>query len=177
MQIGYPHATRWLHWISAAAIVILIPVALTMTRMNDGAPKNALYEIHKSLGVIVFLLAALRVCAKLVLGAPSAYAELTPAQRIASTATHHLLYVLLFALPILGYVGTSMCCAPVLLFWTIPVPLTFQGSEHVVETILTIHTLGGYLMTALIGLHVAGALYHFAIRKDGVMARMSLLGR
>lgn len=174
---GYAPASRWLHWLTALLVVATIPVALTMTRIDDGMPKNTLYELHKSFGILIFLLAAARVLARLVLGAPSPYPELNPAQRIVSTATHHLLYLLLFAMPVFGFIGTSMCCAPVNLFWTVPVPFAFSGSEHTIELILAIHTWAGYLMTLLVGLHVAGALYHYLIRNDGVMARMSLFGR
>jgi cytochrome b561 len=176
-ESGYALASRWLHWLSAAIVLCLIPIGLTMMRLGDGDTKNSLYELHKSFGMIVFVLAALRVAARLVWGAPPPYANLTRAQLIASTATHYLLYVLLFVMPVLGFVGTSMCCAPVRLFSTIAVPFRFQGSEATFKTILSVHALGGFAMTALVGLHIAGALYHFVIRRDGVMARMSLFGR
>jgi len=176
-ESGYPRPSRWLHWLSALIVLGLIPVGLTMMRIGDGATKNQLYELHKSFGMIVFVLAALRVAARLAWGAPPPYSGLTRAQRIASAATHHLLYLLLFAMPILGFVGTSMCCAPVQLFGTFAVPFRFEGTQDTVKTILWLHGLGGFAMMALVGLHIAGALYHLVLRRDGVMARMSLLGR
>jgi cytochrome b561 len=174
---GYPRPSRWLHWLSALIVLALIAIGLTMLRIGDGATKNQLYELHKSFGMIVFVLAALRVATRLVLGAPPPYAGLTRAQRIASTATHHLLYLLLFAMPVLGFVGTSMCCAPVHLFGTFAVPFRFEGTEETVKTVLWLHGMGGFAMAGLIGLHIAGALYHLVLRRDGVMARMSLFGR
>lgn len=177
MRTRYHPAARWLHWISAAAVLATIPVALTMTRIDDGAPKNALYEIHKSVGIVVFILAGIRICARLVLQPPPQIASLSSGQRIGSAATHHLLYVLLFAVPSLGYLGTAMCCAPVMLFWSVPLPTILEGPDALAELILNLHTLSSYLMTALIAVHIAGALYHYAVRRDGVMARISLWGR
>lgn len=176
MRTRYHPATRWLHWISAVAVLTTIPVALSMTRIDDGTSKDALYEIHKSIGLVVFLLAGIRICARLILRPTPQIASLSSAQKLASTATQHLLYVLLLAIPSLGYLGTAMCCAPVMLFWSVPLPTIINGTDHLAEFILNMHMLSSYLMTALIALHVAAALYHFVVRRDGVMARISLFG-
>jgi cytochrome b561 len=169
---GYSAAAKWFHWLTALLVLILIPAGITMTNLPDGPTKNDLYEYHKSFGMVVWVIAVLRIAYRLVRGAPPPDPSLTTFQRVASHAVHMLLYVLVFALPILGYAGTVMCCAPVNLFFTWPVPITLTGSEQTVKTIFWLHETGGLLLAALVIGHIGAALYHFLVRDDGVVARM-----
>ncbi len=105
-------------------------------------------------------------------GAPPPAPGLTRLELVLSKAVHVALYAVLILMPIGGYVGVSMCCAPVNLFWTVPVPLRFTGSEATVKTILWIHSVAGYVLIGLFILHMAGVIQHAVIKKDGVLARM-----
>ena len=172
-----PH--RFVHWLTAALIIGLVPVGIYMSSIpyppNPGANpalKNNLYELHKSFGLIVLLLAVARVALKVTQGTPPPVSTLTPFQRIASAATHHLLYVLIFFVPLAGWLATSMCYGPVRLFWTIPVTLPFSGQESTCSAIYRVHFGGAVLMTLLVFTHVGAALMHLVIIKDGVFRRM-----
>ena len=169
---GYSPAAKWLHWLTAACVFILVPVAFTMVRLGEGALTNALYEVHKSVGIIAFLIVAVRVVVRLTRGAPPPEDGLSPFERTLSTWVHRAMYVIVFAMPILGFIGTSMCCAPVNLFWTIPIPITFTGSEETTARILGIHKVLGFILTGLVALHLAGVLKHVFISRDGVLRRM-----
>jgi cytochrome b561 len=168
----YSVALRILHWLTALAVFILVPVAVAMHNMPDGAFKNALYEVHKSVGIIAFVLVVLRIVARLSGGAPPPDASLTPFQRTASAIVHGLIYVLLLAMPILGYAGTNMCCKPVNLFWVWPVPINLTGSEATVKTIFAAHYYLGWTLVALVVIHISAAVYHHRVLKDGVLRRM-----
>lgn len=169
---GYSSPAKWFHWLTAIIVLILIPAGITMTNLPDGPMKNSLYEWHKSFGMVVWVIAVLRIVYRLVNGAPPPDPLLTPFQRVASHAVHMLLYVLVFLLPLLGYAGTVMCCAPVNLFFTWPVPITLTGSEATVKTIFWLHETGGLILAALVIGHIGAALYHAVVRRDGVLARM-----
>jgi cytochrome b561 len=172
-----PH--RIIHWATAALIIGLVPVGIYMSSIpyppNPGANpalKNSLYEWHKSFGLVVLLLAVARVALKVTQGTPPPVPTLTRFQRIASAATHHLLYVLIFLVPFLGWLATSMCYGPVNLFWTIPVTLPFSGQESTCSAIYRVHFGTAILMTLLVFVHVGAALMHLFIIKDGVFRRM-----
>lgn len=172
-----PH--RMIHWLTAALVVGLVPVGIYMASIpfppNPGANppvKDSLYELHKSFGLIVLLLAVARVAVRVVNGVPPPVPTLTRFQRIASAATHHSLYVLLFLVPLAGWAATSMCYGPVKLFWTVPVTLPFSGQESTCAAIYRVHMGGALLMTGLVLLHVGAALIHLLVLRDGVFRRM-----
>jgi cytochrome b561 len=168
----YSAALRIIHWLTALAVFILVPVAVAMSNLPDSAFKNALYEVHKSVGIIAFVLVVLRIVVRLAGGAPPPDPSLAPFQRTASATVHGLIYALLLAMPVLGYSATNMCCKPVNLFWVWPVPINLEGSEATVKTIFAAHYYLGWLLVALVAIHISAALYHHFALKDGVLRRM-----
>ncbi len=134
----YSAAQKALHWTMAALIVPLVAIAIAMTNLGDGPLTNRLYELHKSFGLTVFTLALVRLaCARR--GAPPL--EPMPAwQRRAAQVSHYALYVLFILVPLAGWIATSYCCAPVNLFWTVPVTLPLPGADmEAAERIFRIH--------------------------------------
>src|SRR5690348_3187939 len=95
---GYPASSKLLHWAVAACVLITIPVALTMDRISQGPLQDTLYNLHKSLGVLILLLMILRLINRLVVGAPAPDPAIARWQKAASSAVHGLLYGLLFAM-------------------------------------------------------------------------------
>jgi cytochrome b561 len=168
----YTPAARMLHWVTAFCIAVTVPVGLAMGRTPEGAFTNALYEVHKSFGIIIFVVMMVRLAVRLVRGAPPPAAGLSQVELVLSKVVHIALYVVLIALPVGGYAATSSCCAPVKLFWTIPMPFAFSLSEDMTKTMFQMHELAGYLLIGLVVLHVAGALNHALVKRDEVMARM-----
>ena len=96
-------------------------------------------------------------------------------ERVASRAVHDLFYVALLAMPVIGWLATAAGGYPVQFFgWTLP---GFIGKDkELSETLFTIHGVIGWVILGLVVLHVAGAMRHWLIKRDGVMARMSLFG-
>lgn len=168
----YSAPARWLHWLTAACVLSLIPAGFVMARLGEGPVTNALYELHKSVGMTAFAIVVVRIAVRLTRGAPPPDQGLTPFERALSTWVHRALYALVFVMPILGYLGTSMCCAPVNLFWLAPVPLDISGSEATAKAIFTAHKALGFTLAALVALHLAGVFRHAVIKRDGVLRRM-----
>lgn len=170
---AYSGGSRFLHWIIAALILLgLIPVGLTMVSLGDGPLKNFLYEAHKSFGMVVFMLAVVRVAVRMAQGFPPLPESLPEWQRIAARATHLALYALILVVPVLGYTGTAMCCAPVNLFWTVPIPIPVEGGMNQAKIVLAWHKAAVFLMAGILALHVSAALWHRFVRRDGVFERM-----
>jgi cytochrome b561 len=168
----YSVPLRILHWLTALAVFILIPVAVAMNKLPDGAFKNGLYEVHKSVGIIAFVLVVLRIVVRLSGGAPPPDPTLSAFQRTASAIVHGLIYLILLAMPVLGYAATNMCCKPVNFFWIWPVPINLEGSEGTVKAIFSAHEFLGWSLVVLVTIHIAAALYHHLVLRDGVLRRM-----
>jgi cytochrome b561 len=169
----YSGPSRFVHWaIAVLILLILIPVGLIMVNLPDGAPKNTLYELHKSFGMTVFALAVIRVAIRVVEGFPALPSSLPAWQQAAARGTHLALFALIFIVPALGFAGTSMCCSPVNYFWLIPIPIELSGGMEQAKIVLGWHKAAVFLMAAILCLHVGAALWHGFVRRDGVWERM-----
>lgn len=172
----YPAALVVLHWTMAVLILAAIPIGWRMGDLEPGPLQDALYHIHRSIGVTVLALAVARLLVRRTLGAPPPHPALAPWQRTLSVAVHHLLYVLFFVVPILGWAGTSAFGAPIIVWGLFELPPILPVNRPLSEILLGAHGLFAQTLAGLVILHVAGALYHAFVRRDGVMQRM-LFGR
>jgi len=168
----YPAASKWLHWLIAACVLITAPVAIAMTRMAEGPSQDALYNFHKSLGVTIFVLMLLRLANRLIAGAPVADPGILPWQKTVSSIVHASLYVLLLAMPIVGYFANSLFGAPTLFVGLFDLPPIVAKNEPLATQFFTVHRWSGYLLIAIVLTHIAAALYHAFIRRDEVLKRM-----
>ncbi len=168
----YAPSQKVLHWVVAVLVAALVPIALAMANLPDGSLKNALYEWHKSFGLTVLALALARLLVRAARGAPPLEAGLPAWQRRAARASHLALYALIVVVPLLGWAGTSACCAPVMLYFTLPLTLPISGGMPVGEAILRVHQVAAFTLVALVVLHAAAALHHHLVRRDGTLRRM-----
>ena len=169
---GYPATSKLLHWLVAACVLTTAPLALAMVRVDKGPTQDALYNFHKSLGVLILVLMILRLINRLVAGAPIPDPSIEPWQRKLSSAVHGLLYVLLLAMPVVGYIANSAYGAPTPFFGLFTLPKIVGDNEALATQLFTLHRWVGFLVILLVLMHIAGALYHFVIRRDGVLQRM-----
>lgn len=177
----YAYPQRVLHWLVATVLLFSLASGLTLGSLGfEGAMErfgqvgtDFLYTAHKSLGVAILALMTLRLMARLLYVVPDHDPPLHPFQRVLSTAVHHLLYVALLAQPVLGWTATASGDFPVqFLHWHLPgvVPVDEALSERLFEW----HGWLGWGILGLVTLHIIGALFHWLIRRDNVMKRMSL---
>jgi len=171
----YSFAARALHWLVAAFVICMIPLGLYMVSRgaatNFDALTGQLYDLHKLAGFTVLWLIVLRIIVRLRRGAPPPLATLTPLERIASTAVHHLLYVLLLVVPLLGWAGIS--AYPALnIFGLFNLPGILPANEAVANKIFSVHGLLAQGLGILALVHIAAALRHRFIKRDGLLRRM-----
>ena len=169
---GYPAASKWLHWLVAACVLLTAPVAIAMHRVAQGPTQDMLYNLHKSLGVAIFILMVLRLINRVVAGAPAPAPGLEPHERILSSAVHGLLYVLLIAMAVVGYVANSAYGATTPFFGLFTLPKIVADNEALATQLFTVHRWTGWLVILLVGAHIGGALMHFVIKRDTVLQRM-----
>jgi cytochrome b561 len=170
----YSRCARWLHWSTVALLGVQIPIGLFMVRYGvatDFAPPSGiLYDGHKLLGLLVLPLAAVRLAYRLARGAPPPEPCLAAWQKAVSHVTHWTIYAMLFAVPWLGWLAISYY-GPFRPFGlALPVLAAENGDRA--QRVFALHRLAAYALIVLIGMHVAAALFHYLIRKDGVMRRM-----
>jgi cytochrome b561 len=169
---NYSPAQKALHWLVALLIVTTVPIGLTMANLTGPGPlTDTLYEVHKSIGLVVFGLAILRIAVRLRRGAPLV-PGLAPWQRAAARGSHYALYLLIVLVPLTGWAGTSACCAPVNLFWTLPLTLPVSGGMETAGAIFRVHYLLAFTLTGIVLVHVAAALHHHFVRRDRTLRRM-----
>ncbi len=168
----YPATSKLLHWTVAACVLTTAPVAIAMSRVADGPLKNALYDFHKSLGVLILVLMILRVVNRLVAGAPAPEPEIAHWQKVVSSFVHTALYVLLLAMPVVGYIANSAFGAATPFFGLFALPPIVGKNEALADQLFMLHRWTGWLLIALAATHIAAALYHHFIRGDAVLRRM-----
>ena len=162
-----------LHWTVAALILLVqVPAGLGMVSVSPGALQNTLYNIHKNVGLIIFLLALFRLAWRWRHPVPVLPADLPAWQAKAARTTHALLYVLLFALPITGFLYTAMGGFPVPFFMVYDLAKWVPVDKPVAEVFKYAHLTLQFVLYIAVLLHVAGALYHHTVRKDGILRRM-----
>ncbi len=168
----YSGAAKFLHWAVAACVLTTIPVAFAMNNLGEGPVPDFLYNFHKSLGVLILVLMIARISNRLINGAPAPYPGLEPWERAASSAVHGLLYVLLIAMPLVGWAANSAYGAATPFFGLFNVPPILPKNEPLSDILFMLHRYTGWVVAALAAAHIAGGLKHLVISRDGVLQRM-----
>ncbi|MEZ5764175.1 MAG: cytochrome b [Xanthobacteraceae bacterium] len=169
---GYPPTSKWLHWLIAASVLVMIPIGIVMGRVGQGPLQNTLYDLHKSFGILILALMVARLVNRIVVGAPAPPPGLARWQRAVSSATHGLLYVLLILQAIGGWVANSAYRAPTPFFGLFELPALVAENRAFAEQVFGNHRVIGLVIAALAAMHIAAALQHYLITRDRVMQRM-----
>lgn len=171
-----PHGAtaRAIHWASAFLVLAAWVVGSTMEELPRGAGRDLAMQVHYSLGVLVLGFAALRVVRRAVAPSPPR-AEGAAWQRLAAGGTHVALILLTIGLPLSGLLDRWARGRAVTVFGGVPLPAPFAvpGGRIWGE----VHEVMANLLLAAVALHVAAALWHHFVLRDGILARMLPLRR
>jgi len=167
-----------LHWLLAVALVGIFSVGVYMVGLPLSPQRLKLYSWHKWAGITILALSLLRLLWRLTHRPPelppSVAAAMPRWQHRIHHGTHLGLYVLFFAVPLVGWAYSSAAGFPVVLFGVLPLPDFVPADKALAELIKPWHKAGAFAMAALVLLHVAAALKHQLIDRDGLMDRMRL---
>ena len=167
----YTPVAKALHWLMAIGIIGAFCVGVYMSGLPFSPQRLKLYNWHKWAGVTILTLSAVRLLWRLT-HRPPADVPMPAWQRLAAHATHHLLYVLFFAVPLVGWAYSSAAGFPIVLFGVMPLPDFVAPDKALSELIRPWHGYLAYSLAALVLLHVAGALKHQFVDRDGLLWRM-----
>jgi cytochrome b561 len=159
------------HWLLALAIVTSFSVGLYMVELPFSPGRLKLYNWHKWAGVTILALSALRLLWRLS-NKPPADLPAPAWQNTAAHATHWLLYALFFAVPLSGWAYSSAAGFSIVWFGVLPLPDFISADKALAETIKPLHGLLAKGLAAVVLLHIAAALKHHFIDRDGLIRRM-----
>jgi cytochrome b561 len=187
----YSPVARRFHWWVAALVLLQLPLGFYMmwradempgvndkgeavkgvfNGVVDGGFTDTLFSSHKTLGLAIFALVLMRLIYLLTHGAPAPDPSVPGALKGVSHLTHWLLYLLLIAVPIGGYIGISY--GGYLDVFGVHLPAVTPKDDKAAEWFFGWHGLAAEGILALVALHVIGVIYHKVVRKDRVAERM-----
>jgi len=172
----YPAPWRLLHWVIALLVLTLIPIGLWMTARGEAgiwdALTNTLYSWHKAIGFLVLLLMIVRLGMKVFMRTPPYPSHLSPGLQKAAKSVHHLLYVFLFATPVLGWAGVTAFPALVTIGgYHLPAMPGVPIDRALSSVLFNLHGLAAMGLALLLIGHIAAAFRHM-VRRDGIFKRM-----
>ena len=167
----YSWGAIWLHWSIAAFVLVNLVLGLFHESLLDGL--KWVIPIHKAIGITVLALTLARIAWRLMHRPPPLLVDMAPWERTVAKVVHWSFYVLLLALPISGWMLSSNPARlrPMSWFGLFPIPpLPISGATAGLGH--EAHGVLGYLMAALVAVHIAAALRHHFVLRDSVLARM-----
>ena len=168
----YTRTARVLHWLAALLIFTVFGLGLYMTDLEFSPDKLRYYAWHKWLGITVFLLAAARLAWRAANPAPALPDAMPTWQRRVAGAAHVLLYVLMVAIPLSGWIYSSATGVSVSYLNLVDLPNLVPKDRELAKTLLLVHQSLNYLLAAVVTVHVSAALWHHFVDRDDILARM-----
>ena len=163
---------RLLHWLMAICLLAMLFIGVGM--LSTVMPKYVpLLATHKTLGITILVLALIRLGVRARYGAPALPADLPDPMKLAAHLSHYGLYALMIAMPLLGWGMMSAGSYPVVLFGNIRLPPILPPSDSVHTLLWDAHYYLAFAFFALILMHIAAALFHALVRRDGVFESMA----
>lgn len=166
--------SRLLHWLMAVLVVAMLFIGVGMAASVSGR-YSLLLSIHRPLGIAILVLVAIRFINRLINKPPPLPATLPAVQRLAAKASHFALYALMFALPLVGWSMLSAGGDPIVLYGPWELPPILPQDAILYAGLRQLHTVLACLLFATFLAHVAAALFHGLIRRDGVWESMATM--
>ena len=169
---GYTPIARFLHWLIAALVLLMIPLGFVIAYEWGGPAQQFLYNLHKSIGATLIPLVVIRLLYRIAHPAPPLPSDIPAIQQFAAHATHWALYVLILIQPLVGYIMTSAYPAPVPFFGLFNLPSIWPENRALSEQLSVVHLYIGLAIAAVAAVHIGAALFHHFVRKDRILMRM-----
>jgi cytochrome b561 len=170
-RLQYGTTAKVFHWLIVALLMVQYPIGWLMPDLHRNMKPGAPMTFHISFGITILLLIVLRLVWRLTHPvAPES--SLPPWQRLSSEAVHWLLYVLVLATTVTGWLFASFRGWSVSFFYLLPMPMLSSGNDAGGKVIDGLHQASEWALLVAIGIHVAAALAHLFIYRDRIMQRM-----
>jgi len=172
MTDHYTHTAVILHWVIALLIFTTFPLGVYMHDLPLSPDMLRLFSYHKWIGVTIFMLAVLRILWRTTHLPPPLPAAMPTWEKLAAKVVHYLLYTLIFAIPLSGWLMSSAKGVQTVWFGVLPLPDLVSKNKELGELLQEVHESLNFLMLALVIAHIGGAIKHHFIEHDDILARM-----
>lgn len=171
--VRYTAGAQGLHWLTALLMFAIVPIAWHMTMLDRADPnRETWYTVHKSIGLTILALSVIRIVWRGLYPPPPLPGTMGRLEAGAAVLSHWLLYLVLFAMPVSGYLLSAAGGHPVSYFGLFEIPNVVPQSQALSRAGATIHILGQWAVYALVVLHVVATAWHLTVRRDGILDRM-----
>lgn len=172
MNARYTKTAKSLHWLMAVLFFGMLGLGFYMQGLPLSPDKLKLYSWHKWVGVTVFLLALFRIAWRVTHQPPALPSSMPRLMQIAAHAGHHMLYMLMFLIPLSGWLMSSAKGFQTVWFGILPIPDLIEKNKLLGDLLQTVHVSLNYLFIAVLVGHIGAALKHHFIDKDDILTRM-----
>ncbi|HEL8025801.1 TPA: cytochrome b/b6 domain-containing protein [Escherichia coli] len=172
-QVTYFHpALRLLHWLMALAIIAMLFMGVVMVSTVSSL-HSQLISVHKPLGLVIFILILIRLSLRLYTLVPPLPSSVPVWQKLLSNLSHLALYIMMFAQPLIGWAMLSAAGYPVIISTGIVLPPIAPINNDLYVLLRSLHSVVAWLLFLTIMLHLAAALLHALVLRDGVFNSMA----
>jgi cytochrome b561 len=174
----YDPVARAVHWLVAglAVVVVSLGVAIPGAPRETGS-RDLLLLLHRSVGLVILALMVFRAMWRLAHPPPPLPAGFPPIEALAAHADHALLYLMFLVMPLSGYLNAAAAGHSVSFFGLVAIPPLVPENQPLSQAAVAVHLTGQFLIYALVGVHVAAALMHRFVRRNGILERILPLRR
>lgn len=170
--MNYTKTAIFLHWLMAFGLIVAFSLGIYMTELPFSPQKLKFYAWHKWLGITLFTLVIIRLTWRLTHPIPQFSATMSIWERHAAQFVHFLLYFLMLAIPLSGWLMSSAAGFPVVFLGWIPLPDLVAKNKELADLFKQIHWTFNLSLFSLVILHLLAALKHHFIVKDNVLVQM-----
>jgi cytochrome b561 len=181
-EFGYGSVAKWLHWLIAIWVLTAYVIILYLDARSDQFPLPGL-NYHKAVGLTILIPVLLRIVWRFLNPAPKLPPDMPRWQRRASGLSHAVLYFLLFAMPLSGYIGNGggvdygffrvppFARTPMAAWINDTLGITYAQLNDFFDA-FHYGVVGPYVFWVLILVHAGAALYHHVVQRDDILRRM-----
>ncbi len=170
-QPRYTAVAQALHWFTALLVLAVLPLAWVATSLPASPTKGFVFQLHKSVGITIFAIVALRILWRAWHPAPRE-AFVPPALALLGQINHWLLYLVFLLMPLSGFVLSAAAGNTTQYFFLFPIPPFMEKNKAVADLADQIHLAGQYAVYLLVSLHVLATAWHLIVRRDALLDRM-----
>jgi cytochrome b561 len=165
----YGYISKIFHWLSAAVLIIQIPLGFYLVDLDFGEKRLTIESIHVILGLSIFYLTLFRLIYKLFNPTPSLGNNIFPGQKLVAKLNHILLYASLLTITISGALKKLFNGEVLDIFF---LDIEIKDNFELAELFYDIHIISNYTLIALISLHIFAVIIHKVVFKENLLKRI-----
>ncbi|GBG14651.1 cytochrome b561 [Novimethylophilus kurashikiensis] len=170
-------ATITLHWLTLIAILTAVGAVLVQDYIDSDEITHALVTLHRSLGLLVMVMVAFRIFVREPINHSAPTPKMQALQNLVAKLVHAGIYLLLIAIPLVGWAMSSASGKPMSFFWMFQIPAILSRDRDLADTLHDWHEWSAWGLLAMVGMHAVAALWHHYFLRDGVLYSMLPLKR